>query len=380
MMLKRCFASFATAALLLFGVLLSSATAEGFGERPKARLSLSDMVGQMIVVGFTGTSEQDDGVRIVRQQIASGEVGGVILLARNIANPDQTARLTRSLKRAASGRFSVPPFISIDQEGGRVQRLTNLKGFDDWLSAEDVSALSAERGPSFAITYYGERANSLAEVGINLNFGPVLDLNANPSNPIIGRLERSYSRDANVVSVLGGDFVIAHRNVGVLTSLKHFPGHGSTRSDSHRALPDISDTWHADELLPYDSLGRRGLVDTVMLAHVFHPDFSDAVGRPTSLSRNTVNAARDLIGESVVLFTDDMQMGAITNTYREADAAIMAVNAGVDVLIYSTFETPDPTIGPRINRAIVEAVRRGDIPFDRVRSAYERITALKRQN
>lgn len=366
------------AVLLLFpGVTMRTAAAQTQPDRSQSGVKLAEMIGQMIVVGFVGTSERNRGVRAVFEQIASNQIGGVLLLGRNIANPEQTLQLTSYLHSAAQSSRAPVPLISIDQEGGAVQRLTTQKGFGGWFSAEHVAALNAEHGQAFAITYYEDRAASLAETGINLNFGPVLDLDTNPANPIIGQLKRSYSNNAEVVSTIGGDFVIAHRNAGIVTSLKHFPGHGSSRSDSHRTLPDVSNSWTEDELLPYLSLKRRGLVDTVMMAHVYHPDFSDGALVPSSMSQKAVRAARAIVGADTVLISDDMQMGAITNQYRESDAAIRAINAGVDMLVYSSFSRDDPDIGPRINKAIVDAVARGDITRARIERAYTRIMALK---
>jgi beta-N-acetylhexosaminidase len=338
---------------------------------PKA--DLQTMIGQMLIVGFAGSAPDNGDVESLTWQIEHGVIGGVILLKRNIKNPEQLAALTQHLQDAAG---PLPLFISIDQEGGRVQRLTSETGFADWASAAEISRLAA-REPGYALGYYSARAAELHALHINLNFGPVIDLNVNPANPIIGALDRSYSADPRLVTAEGGDFVLGHRANGVLTAVKHFPGHGSSLTDSHDTLPDISTTWTAAELDPYRDLAASGLVDMAMVGHLMLPEFSDGAGVPVSLSAKGVGALRDLVGDQTVIVTDDLQMGAIQQNYSEAEAAILAILAGNDLLIHSTFDRIDPDIGPRLNLEIQEAVKSGRIPQSRIEQAYARIVALK---
>lgn len=161
----------------------------------------------------------------IRRYLEAGEIGGVILLKRNITSLEQILDLTKVF-REASG--PVPPIISIDQEGGSVARVGNWNGFRNWMSADGIARAGMSdydvRG------YYIERARELAMVGINVNFGPVVDLNVNPSNPIIGSLGRSYGSDTVDVVRFATQFVQAHRSVDVKTCIKHFPGHGSSSS------------------------------------------------------------------------------------------------------------------------------------------------------
>jgi beta-N-acetylhexosaminidase len=336
---------------------------------------LAQMIGQMLIVGFTGTQAGDPGVEAVRGQLASGTIGGVLLLDRNITDPQQLRELIAALNRP---NLSVSAWIAVDQEGGRVQRLPADKGFEIWVSAQSMGR-RAERHSDVALQYYSARAHSLHALGINLNLAPVLDLDLNPSNPIIGKLGRSFSADATRVAALAADFIQGHHANGVLTVAKHFPGHGSSAGDSHRTLPSIATSWRHDELLPYQILAGQGLLDLVMMGHLYHPQFSDAPNRPSSISATGVTALRALVGNDVVIMTDDLQMQAVRDLYSDPDAAIEAVIAGNDVLLFNTFKVPDARIGTKINDAIVAAVKEGRISQARIAASYRRILRLKQR-
>jgi len=339
------------------------------GQKP----DLQSMIGQMLIVGFAGSTPQNGDIDSLTWQISNGVIGGVMLLKRNVKSPKQLATLTQYLQDAAVG---LPLFIAVDQEGGSVQRLTSGSGFADWQSAAEVARLT-ERDPAYAFAYYAARAKDLHDLHINLNFGPVVDVNVNPSSPVIGALGRSFSADPAEVALDGGDFVLGHRANGVLTAIKHFPGHGSATSDSHKSLPDISGTWSAKELVPYQELASKNLVDMAMMGHLILPKFSDGTDVPTSLSVKAVSALRSIVGNKTVIITDDLQMHPIQQRFTESEAVIMAILAGNDVLLLSTYDHIDPDIGLRINLAIQKAVESGRIPKSRIESAYARIVALK---
>jgi beta-N-acetylhexosaminidase len=353
-------------------VLAVSRPVAGFaqdGQKP----DLQTMIGQMLMVGFAGSTPENGDIDSLTWQIRHGIIGGVILLKRNVKNPEQLSKLTQYLQDASGDR---PLFIAIDQEGGRVQRLTSETGFPEWASAAEVARRTA-RDPGYARGYYTDRAAQLSALHINLNFGPVVDLNINPSSPAIGALDRSFGADAATVVDDGADFVLGHRAHGVLTTVKHFPGHGSAAADSHKSLPDIGKTWTTDELVPYRDLASQGLVDMAMTGHLLTPEFSDGPGVPVSLSVKGVGALRAIVGATPVIITDDLEMAPIQAQYSETEAAILAILAGNDVLLHSTFEHIDPDIGPRLNMAIQEAVVSGRIPLSRIEAAYARIVALK---
>ena len=336
------------------------------------------MIGQMILVGFTGDNERDQGVMAVRTQLAQGTIGGVVLYPDNIRSVQQLRLLTAFLANAKS---ELVPLIAVDQEGGVVQRLTRRKGYVYFPSARDVARDPRLRTPDGARRLYGRMAQELARAGINLNFGPVVDLSLNPGNTVIVRRKRSYGSDPETVTALAGAFITAHREANVLTAAKHFPGHGSSWSDSHKALPDVSLSWRESELEPYRRLARDGLLDMVMVGHLYHPRFSDGEKLPASLSARAIDALRadGYIGFKGVVVSDDLEMGAVRESYSLADRVIKAVNAGTDLLVFSNVMSRDPDLGVKIHVIIADAVRDGRIPRARIEEAYGRIILLKRR-
>jgi beta-N-acetylhexosaminidase len=369
------------AGLISLGIALTSlASACDTGPKapPEADAALLDaMIGQMIMVGFAGSSERDSGVMAVRDQLAKGVIGGVVLYPENIGPPEQLRALTAFLRNAKSAPV---PFIAVDQEGGLVQRLTRRNGHSYFPSARSVG-----RNPSYASADSAERlyaamAEELAEAGFNLNFGPVVDLNLNPDNPVIGQRERSFGADPNIVTALARAFILAHREAGIVTVAKHFPGHGSSHVDSHKALADVSETWKEIELEPYRTLAKEGMLDAVMLGHLYHPRFSDGARLPASLSGRAVQALRaSYIGFDGVVVSDDMEMGAVSGDYSFEERVIKAVNAGTDLLVFSNVGVGDPELGVRIHAVIADAVRDGRISRSRIEQAYGKIKLLKRR-
>nr|WP_256372765.1 glycoside hydrolase family 3 N-terminal domain-containing protein [Roseibium sp. RKSG952] len=330
-------------------------------------------IGQMILVGFNGVAPDDFGSRVASAQLADGTIGGVILLGRNIENSDQLDHLVDHLKASTD----TTPFIAIDQEGGSVQR---LRGIDDVpLYPGAVTLAENSNGCQGNSVYetYEAMAEKLWHFGINLNLGPVVDVNTNPNSPVIGQLGRSYSAKPAIVEQCAEDFVDAHRNAGILTSLKHFPGHGSAREDSHKRLPSIALSWQEEELEPFRYLARTGRADMIMLGHLVHPDFSDGPDMPASLSKKGVSAARHIAGHDTVLISDDLEMNAISDRLNPEDAAVRAIKAGNDMIIVSGYGRNDPGLGDRINKAIFRAVQNGEIPAVQIDQSYDRIAALK---
>ncbi len=325
-------------------------------------------VGRMIISGFRGTRVGDPEVDRIRRYFEAGELGGVILLRRNITSPEQILALSTAF-REASG--PVRPIISIDQEGGRVARVDATNGFRDWGSAAAV----ARSGMSDAdvLEYYLVRARELALVGVNLNFGPVADLNVNPANPIIGSLGRSYGTDTASVVRFARQFVQAHRAVGIKTCIKHFPGHGSSTLDSHRSSVDISSSWSAGELRPFNEIHAAGDMDSLMMSHVYHPAFSDKEGRPASLSSKGIGMVRDTVEFDGPLITDDMQMGAITGTYTFERGAVLALNAGNDFLIYSNYgKSYSIETTANVLEALKVASATNELNLAQIQAQYER--------
>ena len=345
----------------------------------QANASLEDMIGQMLLIGFRGTEAPPDS-SIIRT-VKALNAGGVVLFdydvpsgsfPRNIESPGQLRRLIRDLQSQAP----TPLLVAVDAEGGRINRLKPGYGF-----AEIPSAQALGRGkPSSARPHYARLSRQLRDLGVNLNLAPVVDLNINPRNPVIGSLERSFSDDAETVTALASVFIEAHHESGILTCLKHFPGHGSSREDSHLGLVDVTDTYRDSELEPYRDLIRDSKVDTVMTAHVMHRGIDPDL--PATLSpRFLKNILRDRLGFSGVIISDDMQMGAISRNFGFAEALIQAVRAGCDILaLANNGQTYDPEAAVKAHGILVEAVRQGSIPRSTIEASYGRIIRLKRKS
>jgi len=344
---------------------------------PDAAL-LDSMIGQMIMVGFAGHLERDPGVMAVREQLAKGVIGGVVLYPENIGSPAQLRTLTAFLRNA---RSALVPLIAVDQEGGLVQRLSHRDGYTYFPSARSVGRNPSFSTPDGAIRLYAGMAKELAEAGFNLNFGPVVDLNLNPDNPVIGGRDRSFGADPVTVTALARAFIVAHRDAGIVTVAKHFPGHGSSRVDSHKQLADVSTSWQEIELEPYRILASEGLLDAVMIGHLYHPRFSDGAKLPASLSGRAIQALRSkgYIDFQGVVVSDDMEMGAVRDDYSIEERVIKAVNAGTDLIVFSNVKSGDPELGVKIHAVIAEAVRDGRISRLRIEQAYGRIRLLKRR-
>jgi beta-N-acetylhexosaminidase len=339
---------------------------------PEIDEELARQIGQMLMVGFQGTDIGEAWPRRVAEQIADGTVGGVLILGRNVESLEAVGAMNRAFLDASP---TSPPLIAIDQEGGRIQRLRSTVGFPETPSA---AMLGRHGDPDTALEIYGTMARALADLGFNVNFGPVLDLDIQPQNPIISQLQRAYSADTGTVTAFARAFVTAHRQNGVVTSLKHFPGHGSTVLDSHLDLPDISQSWSEIELEPYRQLIGEGLADTVMVGHLVLDRGGDADGRPATLSPDLVTGLlRGELGFEGVVFSDDLQMGAILRHHTTEEAAIAAIRAGIDVLVVSNFERDDPELPGRLIR-FIGAAAMGDAALrGRIAESAARIGALK---
>lgn len=353
----------------LAAVALSALPRQGSATGSDAELRA--MIGQMLLVGFNGTSPSGAGAKRTALQLQRGEIGGVILMDRNVRSPAQIKALTSKLRNAGS---PLTPIISVDQEGGLVQRLSARKGFKAYPTARTVARLYK---PEKARRIYGSMAQELASAGFNLNYGPVVDLNTNRSNPIIGRLGRSYGAKPDQVITYARAFISAHREAGVMTSVKHFPGHGSSWTDSHKRFVDLTKTWKEVELEPYRVLASSGEIDTLMVGHLYHPAFSDDRRLPATLTPAAVQGwVRTRLGFQGVVITDDLEMAAVRKHHNLRQTLIMSVLGGSDILMFSNAGA-DPKFVPKATQTLLDAVNDGTIPRERIRQAYSRIVALK---
>jgi beta-N-acetylhexosaminidase len=335
--------------------------------------SLEHMIGQMLIIGFQGQAPRDPGVRIVAEQLRAGKIGGVIFMSQNIASPQQVMGLTSLFAKAGEAWPTV--LISVDQEGGYVQRLERTKGFETHPSA---GRIGIQNDPEAAYAAYRRLAMELRAHGFNLNFGPVLDLELNPQNPIIARLRRSYGSDPNHVGSFARAFIFAHHDSGVLTAVKHFPGHGSSTEDSHTVLPDLTESWSDAELAPYSALIRSDQVDMVMTGHLYHPRFSDRPGLPASLSTKAItDVLRERMGYRGVVITDDLEMAGVRKSGNFAENVVRAVLAGNDILLITNAAPYRADLPDQVAALILRAVENGTLSRERLVQSYERIMALK---
>lgn len=335
----------------------------------------------MLLVGFRGTTAATAAATIA--EIGELGLGGVVLFSRdqptgsdvrNVVSPDQLAVLVAALRAAAPGSPAAQPLlVAIDQEGGQVARLTPARGFPATTSAAALGTLGDPTATRVAGRGIGE---TLAAAGITVDLAPVVDVDVNPDNPIIGAVDRSFSADPAQVTVQAAAFIDGLHETGVLSTLKHFPGHGSSTGDTHLGVVDVTATWSAAELGPFGDLIRSGQADSVLTAHVFNanldPDY------PATLSHATITGIlREQLGWDGLVFSDDMQMGAIRDAYGYPDAVRLAINAGVDVLTIANQLVYEEGIVTRTIDLIEGFVSSGDITEERIDASWRRIAAFK---
>ena len=341
---------------------------------PAMAQSLEQMAGQMIIVGFKGDDVGDASVKAVRDEIAAGTLGGVMYLKPNVKSLAAVKAMNAAFRAASP---DLPPFLTLDQEGGAVERLTSAVGFQELPNAETIAAKDS---PAEAEATYADMAKAIANEGFTVNFGPVADLNINPDNQIIAKYGRSFGKSGKTVAAYDQAFIQAHHDAGLLTALKHFPGHGSSTADSHAGFVDISKTWSPSELDPYKALFAGGYDDFVMVGHLYHKDYagSGAVKLPASLSPEWIEGVlRGQLKFAGVVISDDLEMGAIRKQFDLHDTVVGAVYAGVDVLLFSNTAAYSPDLADKV-RGILVAEANADPTFRaKIEASYARIVAMK---
>lgn len=337
----------------------------------QTRDSLDIKIGQMILIGFPQSRVDEK----VLEEIRQGKVGSIIIFEKNIPAKNSYAELkkmTWTYQKAAS----IPLFIAIDQEGGRVNRLKEKYGFPRSVSAAKLGKFTLD-----SVQFYAETtAATLAGLGINVNFAPVVDLSSNPTNPIIAKPERAFSAQADSVTLFAREVIRQHRKLGVISVLKHFPGHGSSKDDTHLGIADVTNTWNEHELDPYQTLIDSGEVDAIMTAHIVNKKL-DKAGNPGTLSKKVIDSLlRKQFHFNGVVFSDDMQMHAITKHYGLEEAIKLSINAGVDILTFSNniSGSQERTVD-KVHEIIKKFVENGTISRERIDQSFKRIMALKQQ-
>lgn len=316
-------------------------------------MNIKEKVYQMFILGTDGNG--------YKKALNNG-LGGIIFFTHDIQTPEQFKTLIKECKSIAK----IPPFLSIDQEGGRVERTENIHNGKKYLSAK----YAFEKGLDFLEKQTDLMAKELKDYGINLNFAPCIDVNTNPNNPIIG--ERSYS--SNPDDVIKAEKIVSetYRKNGIIPCVKHFPGHGDANADSHLTLPRIDlslDEMEKIHIKPFRACTKK--IEMVMVAHLHCTCFEkDEI--PTSLSKNAISYLRNNLGFNGVTISDDMIMKGVAK-FGDVEAVEMGIKAGLNMFIYRNSEAK--TI--EIIEKIAQKAEKDEELFKNIEKSYEKILHLK---
>jgi beta-N-acetylhexosaminidase len=325
-------------------------------------MTLEEKIGQMVIIGLDSYNVDENTVDMIQNK----KVGGFILFKKNVNDSGQLLNLVNSLKEQNSNN-KIPLFISIDEEGGKVSRVPNE--FKNLPTNREIGKVNNE---DFSYEIGNILAMQLNAFGINMDFAPVLDVNTNPNNPVIGN--RSFGNEPNIVSDLGIATMKGIKDKGVIPVVKHFPGHGDTSVDSHIGLPSIDNDLNRlneIELVPFKN-AIKNKADVVMVAHILMTKIDP--NYPASMSKKVINdILRDDLNFDGVVITDDMTMGAILKNYDINDAAIKSVNAGTDIILVC--HNNDNQVN--IINSLIQGVKDGEISEDRIDESVYRILKLK---
>lgn len=327
-----------------------------------SKMSLEDKIGQMILAGVSGTTMDAS----AKQLLSQIHVGGIIFYKNNFETPAQAVQFVNQLK--AGNSSSLPLLLGVDQEGGRVTRLPG--GLVNFPPNKQIGQVN---NPDFSFKVGTLLGQELKEFGLNLDFAPVLDINSNPNNPVIG--DRSFGNNAEIVSKLGVQTMKGIQSQNVITTIKHFPGHGDTSVDSHLDLPIVNKSLKELkelELIPFERAINQG-GDVVMVAHILLPQLDKT--NPGTMSKAVMtDLLRKQLGFTGVIITDDMTMGAITEHFDIGKASVESVKAGSDIILVGH----DYNNVVKIISSLKTAVQNGEISEQRLNESIERIIQLKR--
>lgn len=358
--------------VLLLLVLVFSFNLNIFANESYTKQDIEKMISKMLIIGFNGETVNSNDE--IYKNIKSG-LGGVILFdkdpndknkRKNVRNKEQLKVLTSQLQSISKQKL----LISIDQEGGIVQRLKSEDGFVNTLKASEV----ALKGENFARTSYKSLAKDLKESGINNDFAPVVDLAINKQNKVIVAKGRSFGESSAEVIKYSSIFVDELKKQSVISVLKHFPGHGSSLSDSHLGFVDITKTWTQKELEPYRYFIKNNKVDMIMTAHVFNEKLDDTYPATLSYKINT-ELLRYKLGFEGVLVTDDLQMYAISKHYDLKQTVTLAINSGVNMLLFAN-QLAKPISLKEIVDTIYHQILSEEISLDQIIISNKKIDTM----
>lgn len=342
-----------------------------FTSNAQLKDSLDFKIGQMLMVGVSGTQPSENKALI--EDINKGNVGGVIYFEKNI-NAKNSYVALKQFTNALNAVAPLPLFVAIDQEGGLVNRLKEKYSFPKSVDAEYLGKTASVDTTRF---YAEMTATTLAGLGINVNFAPVVDIKVD-GNPVISKPKRSYSANPDSVAMHAQVVTEVMRKYGIISVLKHFPGHGSSRADTHLGIADVTSYWDKKELTPYKTLLKNNQVDAVMSAHIVNKKL-DKEGLPGTLSKSIITGLlRKDLGYDGVVFSDDMQMHAITKYYGLEKVLELSISAGIDVVIFSNnIQGSENRTVDTVHTLIKKLVKEGKIPKSRIDESYQRIVKLK---
>ena len=342
-------------------------------ENTYSKEQIEKMIAKMVILGFRGESVSQSNT--IHRNIKKYDLGGVILFdkdptnkkrTKNIRSPYQLKKLTKQLQAINKSKL----LISVDQEGGLVQRMRIENGFTFTPRASEVS----KKGINFAKQTYKKLAISLNQNGINVDFAPVVDLAINSKNKVIVTRGRSFGKSSQEVVEYASIFVEELKKENVISVLKHFPGHGSSLSDSHKGFVDISNTWQQKELKPYKQFIKNNTVDMIMTAHVYNKFLDPKY--PATLSNNiNTKLLRNILGFKGVLISDDLQMRAISKHYSLEDTLTLAINSGVNMLLFAN-QLSRPVRLEKIIKIVSKQIKDNKIDLNKIIDSNKKINEM----
>lgn len=329
--------------------------------------TLKEDIAQLFIVAFKGAHLKESSK--VLRQVRSG-LGGVILMGkpyRNIQNPQQLKNLTKDLQKEAK----TPLWVCVDQEGGKIVRLREEQGFFPLNSAKTLGEIN---DPKLSEIVYKNVAQEMKRSGINCLFAPVVDVDK-PYNPIIHRYDRSFGPIA-VIKKQAKIVLEVMRSAGILSVLKHFPGHGSSKEDSHKGFTNVSLYWSREELIPYVYLIKRVGVDAIMTAHIYNQKLDKQYPGSLSYKINT-ELLRNRMHYKGLLISDDLLMNAIKKHYTLTQSIELSLRSGVDMILLVNSEK-EPIRLNRLEKIVLDLIAKGELTASIIHKKAEKIRKLKR--